>query len=186
MIARRLFASRTALAVLNKPTTTTATTRAVGRRFESTVKVGESSSESVRPPQQVARKKRPIGGFRGGVVGFLLGVTTAGAFGFIYLIEEYQKATSLVLCSVDELERSSLKVKEYVKKIEAVESDLEKVRANSATSQQVAQLKADWRKQSDILARDHLELKAHVWEIEQDVDSALGRSPSKPASSKSS
>ncbi|KAI8323183.1 hypothetical protein GQ54DRAFT_296887 [Martensiomyces pterosporus] len=153
---------------------------AVARRFESTVKVGEAAaSVASRPAQQAPKKKRPIGGFRGGVVGFLLGVTSAGAFGFVYLIEEYQKATSLVLSSVDELEKSSLKVKEYVKKIEAVESDLEKLRANSATSQQVAQLKADWRKQHDILTRDHLELKAHVWEIEQDVDTALGRASSK-------
>ncbi|KAJ1730451.1 hypothetical protein LPJ72_004468 [Coemansia sp. Benny D160-2] len=190
MIARRLFASRTAAggalissATTAKPTAAAAAA-AVGRRFESTVKVGESASSVLaRPPQLAPKKKRPIGGFRGGVVGFLLGVTTAGAFGFVYLIEEYQKATSLVLSSVDGLEKSSLKVKEYVKKIEAVESDLAKLRASSATTQQVAQLKTDWRKQSDILARDHLELKAHVWEIEQDVDSALGRASSskKPA-----
>ncbi|KAJ2890539.1 hypothetical protein GGI21_006134 [Coemansia aciculifera] len=152
----------------------------VGRRFESTVKVGDSVSTTgtSRPAQEAPKKKRPIGGFRGGLVGFLLGVTSAGAFGFVYLIEEYQKATSLVLSSVDELEKSSLKVREYVKKIETVESDLNKLRASSATSQQLAQLKADWRKQNDILTRDHLELKAHVWEIEQDVDSALGRAAS--------
>ncbi|KAJ2866567.1 hypothetical protein GGH94_001459 [Coemansia aciculifera] len=151
-----------------------------GRRFESTVKVGDaiSASTTSRLAQEAPKKKRPIGGFRGGLVGFLLGVTSAGAFGFVYLIEEYQKATSLVLSSVDELEKSSLKVREYVKKIETVESDLNKLRANSATSQQLAQVKADWRKQNDILTRDHLELKAHVWEIEQDVDSALGRASS--------
>ncbi|KAJ2550409.1 hypothetical protein EV175_004081 [Coemansia sp. RSA 1933] len=177
MLARRLFATGNALTRGSRRSTPALFVG--GHRFESTVKVGEATSTtSERPPQQAPRRKRPIGGFRGGVVGFLLGVTTAGAFGFVYLIEEYQKATSLVLNSVDELERSSLKVKEYVKKIEVVEAELGKVRANSATSQQVAQLKADWRKQSDILARDHLELKAHVWEIEQDVDSALGRAPS--------
>ncbi|ORX67618.1 hypothetical protein DL89DRAFT_285622 [Linderina pennispora] len=149
------------------------------RRFESTTAKAAESAVSSRPAASAPKKKRAIGGFRGGVVGFLLGATTAGAFGFVYLIEEYQKATSLVLSSVDELEKSSLKVKEYVKKIEAVEADLAKLRASSATTQQVAQLKADWRKQNDILARDHLELKAHVWEIEQDVDTALGRSSSK-------
>ncbi|KAJ1938984.1 hypothetical protein FBU59_004271 [Linderina macrospora] len=149
------------------------------RRFESTTAKTVESSVASRPSASAPKKKRAIGGFRGGVVGFLLGATTAGAFGFVYLIEEYQKATSLVLSSVDELEKSSLKVKEYVKKIEAVESDLAKLGASSATTQQVAQLKADWRKQNDILARDHLELKAHVWEIEQDVDTALGRTASK-------
>ncbi|KAJ2162821.1 hypothetical protein GGF46_000385 [Coemansia sp. RSA 552] len=149
---------------------------ALGRRYESTVKVGEvASSAAARVAPQAARKKRAIGGFRGGVVGFLLGVTSAGAFGFVYLIDEYQKATALVLSSVDELEKSSLKVREYVKKIEAVEGDVARLRSSSATTQQLAQARADWRKQSDILTRDHLELKAHVWEIEQDVDSALAR-----------
>ncbi|KAJ1735472.1 hypothetical protein LPJ61_000538 [Coemansia biformis] len=155
---------------------------AAGRRFESTIKVGEAAAAAVsRPAQKEIRKKRPLGGFRGGVVGFLLGVTSAGAFGFVYLIEEYHKATGLVLASVEELEKSSLKVKEYVKKIEVVESDLARLRANSATTQQLAQSKADWRKQNDALARDLLELKAHVWEIEQDVDSALGRAAASKA-----
>lgn len=109
-------------------------------------------------------------------MGFLLGVATAGSFGFVYLVDEYQKATSLVMGSVEELEKSSLKVKDYVKKIETVESNLQKLQQAAATTQQLAQAKADWRKQNDVLTRDHLELKAHVWEIEQDVDSALGRS----------
>ncbi|KAJ2620096.1 hypothetical protein H4R22_005335 [Coemansia sp. RSA 1290] len=148
-----------------------------GRRLVSTVKVGEEAASAVasRPPAQAPKKKRPVGGFRGGVVGFLLGVTTAGAAGFVYLIEEYHKATGLVLSSVDELEKSSAKVREHVKKIEAVEAQLQKLRQTAATTQQVGQLRADWRKQNDILTRDHLELKAHVWEIEQDVESALGK-----------
>ncbi|KAJ2002416.1 hypothetical protein GGI04_003348 [Coemansia thaxteri] len=159
---------------------------AAGRRYESTLKVGDAAStSSARPAQEAPKKKRPIGGFRGGLVGFLLGVTSAGAFGFVCLIDEYQRATSLVLSSVDELEKSSQKVREYVKKIEVVESDLRKVQQNGATLQQLAQLKADWRKQNDILTRDHLELKAHVWELEQDVDSAMGRTSSaKPKPSK--
>ncbi|KAJ2776528.1 hypothetical protein H4R18_005625 [Coemansia javaensis] len=148
---------------------------AAGRRLESTIRVGTETGVAGRPAASEPRKRRAIGGFRGGVLGFLLGVTTAGAFGFVYLIEEYHRATGLVLSSVEELERSSLKVKEYVKKIEAVEADVGRLRSNSATAQQLAQAKGDWRKQNDILARDLLELKAHVWQVEQDVDTALGR-----------
>ncbi|KAJ2803147.1 hypothetical protein H4R21_002142 [Coemansia helicoidea] len=156
--------------------------RPLGRRLESTINVGQAAAASVsRPVQSEIRKRRPLGGFRGGVVGFLLGVTSAGAFGFVYLIEEYHKATGLVLSSVEELEKSSSKVREYVKKIEAVEADLSRLRANSATMQQLAQTKADWRKQNDSLARDLLELKAQLWELEQDVDSALGRAAAKGA-----
>ncbi|KAJ2105474.1 hypothetical protein GGI16_002338, partial [Coemansia sp. S142-1] len=40
----------------------------VGRRFESTVKVGDavSASSTSRLAQEAPKKKRPIGGFRGG------------------------------------------------------------------------------------------------------------------------
>ncbi|KAJ2498299.1 hypothetical protein GGH96_004448 [Coemansia sp. RSA 1972] len=145
----------------------------MGRRFESTLKVGDTTN--VSRPVAPAPKKRPIGGFRGGVVGFLLGVTSAGALGFVYLIDEYQKATSLVLGSVAELEKSSLQVKHHVQKIEAVEHTLEQLKRTTPTVQQLQQAKADWRKQNDILTRDHLELKAHVWELEQDVESVLKR-----------
>ncbi|KAJ2199910.1 hypothetical protein IW145_000869 [Coemansia sp. RSA 521] len=161
--------------------------RTVGRRFESTLKVGDTTVAS--RPAAPKPKKRPIGGFRGGyaplitnfqqlVVGFLLGVTSAGALGFVYLIDEYQKATSLVLGSVAELEKSSLQVKNHVQKIEAVERTLEQLKRNTPTVQQLQQARADWRKQNDILTRDHLELKAHVWELEQDVESVLKRSKS--------
>ncbi|KAJ2314502.1 hypothetical protein H4S01_002898 [Coemansia sp. RSA 2610] len=150
--------------------------RALGRRFESTVKVGETAASAIaaRPAAQAPRRRRALGGFRGGVVGFLLGVTSAGALGFVYLIDEYQKATALVLSSVDELEKSSLKVKEHVGRIEQVGAQVRALQRDAATAQQLAQARADWRKQNDILTRDHLELKAHVWEIEQDVESALG------------
>ncbi|KAJ2351638.1 hypothetical protein IWW50_002651 [Coemansia erecta] len=155
--------------------------RTAARRFESTVKVGESVASAIasRPPAPAPKKKRPVGGFRGGVVGFLLGVTSAGAFGFIYLIDEYHRATSLVLESVAELEQSSLKVKEHVLAIGDVERRLAKLQSSAATLQQLDKVRADWRKQNDILTRDHLELKAHVWELEQDVDAVLGRAKSK-------
>ncbi|KAJ2245689.1 hypothetical protein GGH97_002751, partial [Coemansia sp. RSA 475] len=63
-------------------------------------------------------------------------------------------------------------------KIEAVERTLEQLKRNTPTVQQLQQARADWRKQNDILTRDHLELKAHVWELEQDVESVLKRSKS--------
>ncbi|KAJ1919920.1 hypothetical protein H4219_001701 [Mycoemilia scoparia] len=141
------------------------TTITFARRFATTAKTSSEKSTASAAAEAVPKKRRAIGGFRGGVVGFLLGATTAGAAGFLYLIDQYQKTSSLVLESIDDLEATSRKVKDYVRKIESVESDLNKVQYNVATKEQLLQLKADWRKQVDILSREHLELKAHVWEI---------------------
>jgi hypothetical protein len=71
----------------------------------------------VRPSRQFTRHyatevpRRPIGGFRGGLFGFILGVTLTGAVGYYYLLDEYHAASSLLLNSVEELQASTNRVR---------------------------------------------------------------------------
>lgn len=44
------------------------------------------------------------------VIGFLLGVTSAGAAGYYYLLGEYNSASNALLVSVQELQESTDKV----------------------------------------------------------------------------
>lgn len=86
-------------------------------------------------PAPVARVRRPIGAFRGGqvylrdtwtrpfvpcpltrtrflrLIGFLLGVTAVGGFGYFQLLDDYTKASSLLLMSVEELKSSTEQVR---------------------------------------------------------------------------
>lgn len=54
--------------------------------------------------------RRPVGSVRGGVLGFLFGFGIASAYGYYYLLKEYNAASNLMLASVEELQGSTEKV----------------------------------------------------------------------------
>ncbi|KAI7896045.1 uncharacterized protein EV154DRAFT_476767 [Mucor mucedo] len=110
-----------------------------------------------------------MGAGRGGVIGFLLGVTAAGSAGYYYLLGEYNNASEALLISVQELQASTDKVKDYARRIEAVDRDVAKLKETTATKKQLSDLKVDFRKLYDTLNIEHLELKTHVWGLEKDL-----------------
>ncbi|KAF9917257.1 hypothetical protein BX616_001557 [Lobosporangium transversale] len=142
------------------------TLRMASRRYFSSSTVARVEQVASTP---VVTYKRPIGGFRGGILGFLLGATAAGGVGYYYLLEEYQTASNLLLNSVEDLQASTNKVRDYAKKIESVEAELKTLRAKTATIEQLNDLKADVKKVYDGLNIEHLELKSHVWGLEMDL-----------------
>lgn len=79
------------------------------------------------PTVPTVKVKRSIGGFRGGITGFLLGFAVSGALGYSYLLNEYQNASTLLLNSVEELQGSTTRITGYVKRIEEVEASLRKL-----------------------------------------------------------
>lgn len=81
------------------------------------------------PTLPTVKVKRSIGGFRGGITGFLLGIALSSALGYNYLLSEYQNASSVLLTSVEELQQSTGNVTSYIKRIEDVENSLRKVQA---------------------------------------------------------
>ncbi|KAF9167507.1 hypothetical protein DFQ26_004461 [Actinomortierella ambigua] len=139
-------------------------------RSFSTSAVARAEASTTTP---VVTYKRPVGGFRGGILGFLLGATAAGAAGYYYLLEEYQTASNLLLASVEDLQTSTNKVRDYAKKIESVEAELKKLKEKAATKEQLQELRTDVKKVYDGLNIEHLELKTHVWGLEQDLAASL-------------
>ncbi|KAK9448998.1 uncharacterized protein V1518DRAFT_433337 [Limtongia smithiae] len=65
-----------------------------------------------------AKRGRPIGGFRGGLFGFLLGTTATGLAGYYYVAETQREATALVLEDMLQLERHVAAVEAHVKALE--------------------------------------------------------------------
>lgn len=57
--------------------------------------------------------RRPVGSVRGGVLGFLFGFGIASAYGYYYLLKEYNAASNLMLASVEELQGSTEKVSHH-------------------------------------------------------------------------
>jgi hypothetical protein len=108
--------------------------------------------------------KRPIGPFRGSVLGFLGGVCAVSAFGFYTLFDkvifgqfpisgrradgsfsQYTTASALLLQSVEDLKRSSLELQNYTERLEKVEERCKRLEARSATREEAARIERDTR-----------------------------------------
>ncbi|KDE07211.1 hypothetical protein MVLG_02434 [Microbotryum lychnidis-dioicae p1A1 Lamole] len=128
----------------------------------------------IEPSPLLTRVQRPIGAFRGGLIGFLLGMTTVGIWGYTHLLQDYMTASKALLDSVQELHVSTKKMTSHIERIEAVEKTVNELRKSSSTNDQIDTLRKEYRK---LLEAEHLEvlaLKSHIWAIEQDLQ-ALSR-----------
>ncbi|KAJ7780581.1 hypothetical protein DFH07DRAFT_729636 [Mycena maculata] len=120
-----------------------------------------------------ATQKKPIGAFRGGIVGFLAGFSLAASFAAYHLLDEYNQASAALQASVEELKLSTEKISAHVRRIEAVEKDLKALGDTTASKDEISRLRAEMKKIYDglHLNPEFLDLRAHVWGIQQDVHS---------------
>ncbi|KAF5875431.1 uncharacterized protein Bfra_003885 [Botrytis fragariae] len=70
--------------------------------------------------------RKPVGAFRGGLTGFLLGSTLAGAGVYYYILEEYKVSNELLTEDIYSLQNSVQRVHTYVQSLEEKLADLEK------------------------------------------------------------
>ncbi|KAJ7147487.1 hypothetical protein C8R43DRAFT_1088534 [Mycena crocata] len=117
--------------------------------------------------------KKPIGAFRGGIVGFLAGFSLAASFAAYHLLDEYNQASAALQASVEELKLSTEKISAHVRRIEAVEKDLKALADNTCSKDELSRLRAEVKKLYDGLHVEHLDLRSHVWGLQQDVHSVL-------------
>ncbi|KAF9468582.1 hypothetical protein BDZ94DRAFT_678144 [Collybia nuda] len=113
--------------------------------------------------------KKPIGGFRGGIVGFLFGFSLASSFAAYHLLEEYQQASAALQASVETLQMSTEKISAHVRRIEAVEKDLKALNQATASKEDISRVRAETKKLLDGLHVEFLDLRSHVWGIQQDL-----------------
>jgi len=66
-------------------------------------------------------QKKPLGAFRGGLVGFLLGFSLASSYAAYRLVDEYKQASVILQASVEELQATATKVSTHLERIESVE-----------------------------------------------------------------
>ncbi|EGN97977.1 hypothetical protein SERLA73DRAFT_91139 [Serpula lacrymans var. lacrymans S7.3] len=138
-------------------------------RLLSTSSVLRNDATSTPNLGSVQAQKKPIGGFRGGVIGFLFGFSLASAFAAYHLLDEYKQASAALQASVEELQASTEKVSAHVRRIEAVEKDLKALSQSSAGNEDLSRVRAELKKLYDGLHVEFLDLRSHVWGIQQDV-----------------
>ncbi|KAF8526143.1 hypothetical protein JB92DRAFT_2700902 [Gautieria morchelliformis] len=142
------------------------------RSFSSS-NVGRAESAPSAAPDlgTIQPQKRPVGGFRGGVFGFLLGFSVASAFASYHLLDEYKLASNTLQTSVEELQVNIQKVSAHIRRIEAVEKELKALTESAAGKDDVSRVRTEMKKLYDGLHVEFLDLKSHVWGIQQDVHS---------------
>ncbi|KAF2129748.1 hypothetical protein P153DRAFT_366258 [Dothidotthia symphoricarpi CBS 119687] len=66
----------------------------------------------------VAPVRRPVGAFRGGLFGFLLGATTSGAGMYYYVVDEYRVSNQLLTEDIYALQAAVQRIEGYVRTLE--------------------------------------------------------------------
>ncbi|KAH8915406.1 hypothetical protein BT69DRAFT_1341316 [Atractiella rhizophila] len=141
----------------------------VRRTYTTESAAGRGTNPQTSIPVQPATYRRPVGGFRGGLLGFLLGTATAGTYFYVQLFQSYQNASSLLLASVESLKDSTQKMSRHVKQIEEVERRLVELEEKAATRKEVEDARKEVKKLYNGLHTETLEVKAHLWGVEQDL-----------------
>lgn len=147
--------------------------------------------------------KRPIGAFRGSLLGFLAGVATVSAAGYYTLFDkvkgmsytipvilspptQYMTAASMLQQSVDEIKTSSLALRAYSARLEALEERCTELSATAATKAALESVQTDAKalyvgvthEQPREELRDvsqnethltSLDIKRAVWSLEEDM-----------------
>ncbi|GAA5991501.1 hypothetical protein JCM5350_005186 [Sporobolomyces pararoseus] len=119
------------------------------------------------PPTPVI--KQPVGAWRGGLIGFLLGLTALGSYGYFLLLSDYEKASRQLVESVKNLESSTSLISSQLERIAELESRLKSVESTQVSSKRLESFRNEYKKLSDSQHLDLIDLKAHVWSIEQDL-----------------
>ncbi|KAL5121073.1 hypothetical protein ACEQ8H_000924 [Pleosporales sp. CAS-2024a] len=66
----------------------------------------------------IAPVRKPVGAFRGGLVGFLTGATSAGAGMYYYVIDEYRVSNQLLTEDIYALQSAVQRIEGYVRTLE--------------------------------------------------------------------
>lgn len=72
---------------------------------------------------------------------------------------------------MEELQASTEKVSAHVRRIEAVEKDLKALAQSSASKDDLSRVRAELKKVYDGLHIEFLDLRSHVWGMQQDLHS---------------
>ncbi|EIW70582.1 hypothetical protein TREMEDRAFT_29121 [Tremella mesenterica DSM 1558] len=134
------------------------TLRKSSRAFSSTPRVREEVIGTVGP----APVRRPFFGF-----------SAATSLGLYYLQQENKVATGLLMASVDELQQGASKITSHLDRLQTVEKEIASLKTSTAVKDDVSKVREEMKKVYDGLHIELLDLRAHVWGVEQDLQKVV-------------
>ncbi|KAH0291235.1 hypothetical protein M436DRAFT_56225 [Aureobasidium namibiae CBS 147.97] len=78
----------------------------------------QSSARLLEVPVGAMPVRKPVGAFRGGVLGFLSGATISGGALYYYVIDEYRVSNELLTEDIYALQSAVSRIEGYVKSLE--------------------------------------------------------------------
>ncbi|KAK8243648.1 hypothetical protein HDK90DRAFT_462570 [Phyllosticta capitalensis] len=78
----------------------------------------QTSARRMETPTGALPQKKPVGAFRGGLTGFLLGSVTAGVGMYYYVMDEYKMANTLLTEDIYSLQSAVQRIERYVRVLE--------------------------------------------------------------------
>ncbi|KAL9003008.1 MAG: hypothetical protein Q9188_004089 [Gyalolechia gomerana] len=77
-----------------------------------------TSSQLLETPTAAVPLRKPVGAFRGGMFGFLLGTTLAGAVTYYYILDEYRVSNELLTEDIYALQAAVQRLYNYLDSLE--------------------------------------------------------------------
>ncbi|TPX46237.1 hypothetical protein SeMB42_g03783 [Synchytrium endobioticum] len=121
------------------------------------------------PPIIKSSPPRRAGPIRGSLLGFLVGTTLTGLACYVFLLDEYRASSNSLLSSVEDVQTSVAKVRDYTRKIDRIDKDLKTHKAVAATVNDLESLRNELLKVIDHVHVAQLETKTQLWELTQSV-----------------
>ena len=115
------------------------------------------------------------------MTGFAFGLAAASAYGFVYLLQDYRKASKSMAISVQELEESTEKVMQVYARVSTIEERLTKIERIAGSKDEMRRRNSDLVRVYDALHEDVYDVKRKLYDIEQDVNRYFGSSSSRRA-----
>lgn len=95
-------------------------------------------------------------------MGFLFGFGIASAYGYYYLLKEYNAASNLMLASVEELQTSTEKITGHLQRLNKLEADLKSLTSNSASKSEYEKNRLEMKRIVDGIHDEVLDVKKQV------------------------
>ncbi|GFZ46962.1 hypothetical protein JCM24511_04188 [Saitozyma sp. JCM 24511] len=102
-----------------------------------------------------------------------LGFSAASGLAIYYLQQEAKLASSLLMQSVEELQQGTGKITSHLDRLQTVEKELAAIKSSAAPKDDVAKVRGEMKKVYDGLHLELLDLRAHVWGVEQDLQKVV-------------
>ncbi|OZJ04430.1 hypothetical protein BZG36_02906 [Bifiguratus adelaidae] len=124
---------------------------------------------------------------RKGLWGFLFGITVAGGTGVYYVLHQHSRASQSLLTTVDDVQGEANKVRcytlfnrfedenlvrNYTRKIERLERDVDTLKQKMATQEQIAELKVEIEQYFASLLAEQKELHQLVKSLNKGKDTS--------------